>query len=59
MTGPLPRFAGMLKSPLWPDAESCQPPHRSVPGDGDRVNFDVFMETSRGNVLSSTGPSNW
>ena len=52
MTGPLPRFAGMLKGPAYGQMLN-HASHRivSVPGDGDRVNFDVFMETSRGNVL--------
>ena len=52
MTGPLPRFAGMLKGPAY-GAMLNHANHRivPVPGDGDRVNFDVFMETSRGNVL--------
>ena len=52
MTGPLPRFAGMLKGPAYGQMLN----HAShkivpVPGDGDRVNFDVFMETDRGQVL--------
>ena len=52
MTGPLPRFAGMLKGPAYGQMLN-HASHRivPVPGDGDRVNFDVFMETSRGNVL--------
>ena len=52
MTGTLPRFAGMLKGPAYGQMLN----HAShkivpVPGDGDRVNFDVFMETDRGQVL--------
>ena len=52
MTGPLPRFAGMLKGPAYGQMLN-HASHRIVPvsGDGDRINFDVFMETSRGNVL--------
>ena len=52
MTGPLSRFAGMLKGPAYGQMLN-HASHRivPVPGDGDRVNFDVFMETSRGNVL--------
>ena len=52
MTGPLPRFAGMLKGPAYGQMLN-HASHRivPVPSDGDRVNFDVFMETSRGNVL--------
>lgn len=52
MTGPLPRFAGMLKGPAYGQMLN-HASHRivPVPGDGDRVNFDVFMETSSGNVL--------
>ncbi len=52
MTGPLPRFAGMLKGPAYGKMLN----HAShkivpVPGDGNRVTFDVFMETDRGQVL--------
>ena len=52
ITGPLPRFAGMLKGPAYGQMLN-HASHRivPVPGDGDRVNFDVFMEPSRGNVL--------
>jgi len=52
MTGPLPRFAGMLKGPAYGQMLN-HASHRIVPlpGDGDRVNFDVFMETRLGNVL--------
>ena len=44
MTGPLPRFAGMLKGPAYGQMLN-HASHRivPVPGDGDRVNFDVFM----------------
>lgn len=52
MTGPLPRFAGMLKGPAYGEMLN-HASHRivQVPGDGERMNFDVFMETSRGQVL--------
>ena len=52
MTGPLPRFAGMLKGPAYgPMLNHASHRIVPVPRAGDRVNFDVFMETSRGNVL--------
>jgi len=52
MTGPLPRFAGMLKGPAYGEMLN-HASHRivQVPGGGDRVTFDVFMETARGQVL--------
>ena len=52
MTGPLPRFAGMLKGPAYGEMLN-HASHRivQVPGDGERMNFDVFMETNRGQVL--------
>ncbi len=55
MTGPLPRFAGMLKGPAYGQMLN-HASHRigPVPGDGDRVNPADFTETSRGNVLYFT-----
>ena len=52
MTGPLPRFAQMLKGPGY-DMMLNHASHQIVPtnsGDGWRQ-FDVFMETSNGKVL--------
>jgi len=52
MTGPLPRFASMLKGPAYGQMLN-HASHRivPVPGDGGRANFDVFMETVSGQVL--------
>ena len=52
MTGPLPRFATMLKGPGY-DIMLNHASHQIVPansGDGWRQ-FDVFMEASNGKVL--------
>ncbi len=52
MTGPLPRFAQMLKGPGY-DMMLNHASHQIVPansGDGWRQ-FDVFMEASNGKVL--------
>ena len=52
MTGPLPRFASMLKGPGYGSMLN-HASHRivAVPGDDNRATFDVFMETSTGQVL--------
>ena len=52
MTGPLPRFASMLKGPAY-GLMLNHASHRivSVPGNDNRANFDVFMEASSGQVL--------
>jgi hypothetical protein len=52
MTGPLPRFASMLKAPGYGSMLN-HASHRivAVPGDDNRATFDVFMETSTGQVL--------
>ena len=53
MTGPLPRFATMLKGPGY-DTMLNHASHQIVPansGDGWRQ-FDVFMEAGNGEVLS-------
>ena len=52
MTGPLPRFASMLKGPGYGSMLN-HASHRivAVPGDANRATFDVFMETSAGQVL--------
>ena len=52
MTGPLPRFANMLKGPSY-DMMLNHASHQIVPansGDGWRQ-FDVFMEAGNGKVL--------
>ena len=52
MTGPLPRFANMLKGPGY-DMMLNHASHQIVPansGDGWRQ-FDVFMEASNGKVI--------
>ena len=52
MTGPLPRFASMLKGPGY-DMMLNHASHRIVPansGDGWRQ-FDVFMEAGNGKVM--------
>ena len=52
MTGPLPRFASMIKGPGY-GLMLNHASHRIVPvsGNDDRANFDVFMETAAGQVL--------
>ena len=52
MTGALPRFASMLKGPGYGSMLN-HASHRivAVPGDDNRATFDVFMETSAGQVL--------
>jgi hypothetical protein len=52
MTGPLPRFAGMLKGPAYGQMLN-HASHRivPVPSNDNRATFDVFMETSGGQVL--------
>ena len=52
MTGPLPRFASMLKGPAY-GLMLNHASHRivPVPSNDNRANFDVFMETGSGQVL--------
>lgn len=52
MTGPLPRFAGMLKGPAYGQMLN-HASHRivPVPSNENRATFDVFMETGGGKVL--------
>ncbi len=52
MTGPLPRFASMLKGPAYGQMLN-HASHRivPVPGNDNRATFDVFMEASSGKVL--------
>ena len=52
MTGPLPRFANMLKGPAY-GLMLNHASHRivPVPSNDNRANFDVFMETGSGQVL--------
>ena len=52
MTGPLPRFASMLKGPAY-GLMLNHASHRivPVPSNDNRANFDVFMETGGGQVL--------
>ena len=51
-TGPLQRFATMMKGAAYGTMLN-HASHRIVPqaGDGSRVSFDVFMETTKGRML--------
>ena len=52
VTGPLQRFAGMLKGPAYGTMLN-HTDHRieAQANDGTRANFDVYMETAQGRML--------